>query len=345
MLLTLRLFPCLKTGFCYNEGGRVFFFFLFMETNIARPRYSVVVPLYNEEGNVAELHRRIKEALEKLGGAFEIIFVDDGSRDATLEKCRELSPLTLIAFRRNFGQSAAFDAGFKRATGDIIIAMDGDLQNDPADIPLLLAKLDEGYDVISGWRVKRRDSIGKKIFSRGANLLRKVLIHDNIHDSGCSLKAYRRECFDGFDLFGEMHRFIPALLEIKGFRVAEVPVSHYPRVHGVTKYNWKRSVKGFVDMLAVWFWRKYSHRPVHLFGGAGFLLSVLGSLILLWMFVEKVFFDASLSERIWPMIGVFLLLAGIQLFIFGLMTDMMIRSYYRSHGTMNYAIRSVTERR
>lgn len=315
-----------------------------METNVARPRYSVVVPLYNEEGNVEELHHRIKEVLLKLGESFEIIFVDDGSSDATLEKCRSLSPLVLLAFRKNFGQSAAFDAGFKTAKGDIIITLDGDLQNDPSDIPLLLEKLNEGYDVVSGWRVKRKDSISKIIFSRGANLLRAILIHDNIHDSGCSLKVYRRECFENFDLFGEMHRFIPALLEVRGFRVAEVPVSHYPRVHGVTKYNWKRSVKGFVDMLAVWFWRKYSHRPVHLFGGSGFLLFVLGSCILLWMFIEKVFFGESLSDRIWPMIGVFFLLAGIQLFIFGLMTDMLMRSYYRSHGTMNYSIKTKIER-
>jgi len=310
-----------------------------------RPRYSVVVPVFNEEGNIEELHRRIKESLEKLGGSFEIIFVDDGSKDATLEKCRGLSPLKLVVFRKNFGQSAAFAAGFKAATGDMIFTMDGDLQNDPADIPLLLKKLDEGYDVVSGWRVKRKDSVSKIIFSRGANILRSVLIHDNIHDSGCSLKAYRRECFEDFDLFGEMHRFIPALLEIKGFRVVEVPVSHHPRLHGVTKYNWKRSVKGFVDMLAVWFWRKYSHRPVHLFGGVGFLLSVLVSGILVWMFIDKVFFGASLAERIWPMIGIFLLLAGIQLFIFGLMTDMRVRSFYRSHGTMNYNIKTVIERK
>lgn len=316
-----------------------------MENETGRPRYSVVVPLFNEEGNVEELYRRIVETFSKLGGSFEILFVDDGSRDGTLEKCRALSPLILISFRRNFGQSAAFDAGFKAAKGDIIITLDGDLQNDPADIPLLLAKLDEGYDVVSGWRVKRQDSIEKKIFSRGANLLRKILIRDHIHDSGCSLKAFRRECFEHFDLFGEMHRFIPALLEIRGFRVAEVPVSHHPRVHGVTKYNWKRSIKGFVDMLAVWFWRKYSYRPVHLFGGAGFLLSILGSGILLWMFIEKVFFGESLSERIWPMIGIFFLLAGIQLFIFGLMSDMIVRSYYRNQGTMNYSIKTITERK
>lgn len=308
-------------------------------------KYSVVVPLYNEEGNVQLLHQRIVEALTKLGEPFEIIFVDDGSRDKTVELCRGLSPLTLIVFRKNFGQSAAFDAGFKRAGGDVIITLDGDLQNDPADIPLLLKKLNEGFDIVSGWRVKRRDSLGKIIFSRGANILRKMLIHDHIHDSGCSLKAYRRECFEDFDLFGEMHRFIPALLDMRGFRVTEVPVSHHPRIHGVTKYNWKRSVKGFVDMITLWFWRKYSHRPVHLFGGSGLILSAAGTGILAWMLVLKLFFDESLSERIWPLIGVFFVLAGIQLFIFGLMTDMMVRSYYKSRNAMNYSVREVIERK
>ena len=314
-----------------------------MNQSVSRVKFSIVVPLFNEEGNVEELHHRIVESMKNIGDSFEIIFVDDGSRDATVKKCHALSPLKLVVFRRNFGQSAAFDAGFKVAEGDIVITLDGDLQNDPADIPKLLKKLDEGYDIVSGWRVKRRDSFEKIIFSRVANFLRGILIHDHIHDSGCSLKVYRRECFEDFDLFGEMHRFIPALLEIRGFRVAEVPVSHHPRIHGVTKYNWKRGVKGFVDMLAVWFWRKYSHRPVHLFGGSGFLLSVVGSGILVWMFVEKVFFEESLSERIWPMMGVFFLLAGIQLFIFGLMTDMIVRSYYRGRGSMNYAIKTVID--
>lgn len=321
----------------------MFSFFMADQQDGLKLQYSVVVPLHNEADNVVELHRRIKESLEKLGGGFEIIFIDDGSSDATVERCRDLSPLTLIVFRKNFGQSAAFDAGFKAASGDIVVTLDGDLQNDPADIPLLLEKLREGYDIISGWRVKRRDSFGKKFFSRGANILRKILLQDHIHDSGCSLKVYRRECFDNFDLFGEMHRFIPALLEIRGFRVTEVPVSHHPRIHGVTKYNWRRGVKGFVDMLAVWFWRKYSHRPVHLFGGSGFICSIAGAGILVWMFTEKVFFAASISDRIWPMIGVFLLLAGIQLFIFGLMTDMLIRLYYRGHGTMNYMVKSVSK--
>lgn len=307
-----------------------------------KPYISVVVPLYNEEGNVAELHRRIKEACEKLGRSFEIIFVDDGSTDKTVEFCFGLSPLRLIVFRKNFGQTAAFDAGIKTATGDIVITMDGDLQNDPADIPLLLSEMDKGFDVVSGWRYKRRDPFMKKFFSRGANLLRKGLVKDGIHDSGCSLKAYRRECFDGVDLFGEMHRFIPALLQLDGFRVSEVKVSHHPRIHGVTKYNWRRAIKGFVDMLFIWFWRKYSHRAIHLFGGTGLLLGLIGIGILVWMFVEKVFFGASLSERIWPLIGTLLILVGVQLFIFGILIDVAVKTYYSQRRRMNYSIRETT---
>lgn len=308
-----------------------------------QPYLSLVVPLYNEEGNVRELHRRIFEAVQKIGRHFEIIFVDDGSSDKTLEEARLLSPLKLIVFRKNFGQTAAFDAGIKEARGEIIITLDGDLQNDPSDIPLLLEKIDEGYDVVSGWRHKRRDSLMKKVFSRGANLLRKVLVKDGIHDSGCSLKAYRRECFRDVDLFGEMHRFMPAMLAGDGFRVTEVKVSHHPRLHGKTKYNWKRAIKGFVDMLFIWFWRKYSHRATHLFGGAGFLLGLIGLGILAWMFVEKVFYGASLSERIWPLVGTLLVLVGVQLFIFGILVDVAVKTYYHTRGRMNYSIREVKE--
>ncbi len=305
---------------------------------------SVVVPLYNEEGNVVELHRRIKEALEQSGHPYEIIFVDDGSRDQTLAEAKSCSPVKLVVFRKNFGQTAAFDAGIKAATKDVIITLDGDLQNDPADIPLLLAKINEGYDVVSGWRYKRHDPWSKTVPSRIANLLRKALIHDKIHDSGCSLKAYRRECFKDIDLFGEMHRFIPALLQLEGFRVAEVKVSHHPRLRGVTKYNWKRGMKGFVDMLAIWFWRKYSHRPLHLFGGVGVVLFGLGSAILLWMLVEKLYFGASLSERLWPLIGIFFALVGIQFFISGLLADISVKSYYQSRQRMNYNIREIITR-
>lgn len=307
------------------------------------PYLSVIVPLYNEEGNVLELHRRIHEALVKIGRPFEIIFIDDGSKDKTIELARTLHPLRLIEFRKNFGQTAAFDAGIKAATGEIVITLDGDLQNDPADIPLLLEKMDEGFDVVSGWRHKRNDPWSKKIPSRIANLLRGVLIQDHIHDSGCSLKAYKRECFQDVDLFGEMHRFMPALLMLDGFRVGEVKVSHHPRIHGVTKYNWKRGVKGFVDMVVIWFWRKYSHRPIHLFGGLGMILSVLGTGLLLWMGVEKIIFHASIADRIWPIVGIFFILVGVQLFVAGLLADMMVRNYYQARHRMNYSIRETRE--
>jgi len=308
-----------------------------------KPYLSVVVPLYNEEGNARELHNRIKDACQNLGKGFEIIFVDDGSTDDTAKNCQGLSPLKLIKFRKNFGQTAAFDAGIKAAKGEIIITLDGDLQNDPADIKLLLDEMDKGFDVVSGWRFARKDTFMKKFFSRTANLLRKILIQDHIHDSGCSLKAYKRECFRDVDLFGEMHRFIPAILQLQGYKVGEVKVSHHPRIHGKTKYNWRRGIKGFVDMISVFFWRRYASRPLHLFGGGGIILSFIGGIILVWMAVEKIFYGASLSEKIWPTIGTFLILVGIQLFVFGLLADIMIKNYYKNHGRMNYTIKEVIE--
>jgi glycosyltransferase involved in cell wall biosynthesis len=308
-----------------------------------KPFLSVVVPLKNEEDNVRELHGRIVGACQSLGKGFEIIFVDDGSSDQTVKNCEELTPLKLICFRKNFGQTAAFDAGIKEARGEIVITMDGDLQNDPEDMKLLLSEMEKGYDIVSGWRWQRKDGLVKRFFSRGANLLRKLLVHDNIHDSGCSLKAYRRECFKDIDLFGEMHRFIPAMLQLQGYRVGEVKVSHHPRVHGVTKYNWKRAIKGFVDMISIWFWRKYSNRPLHLFGGGGMIFSVAGLGILIWMMIDKIFFGASLSERIWPLVGVFLILVGIQLFISGLLADILIKTYYKNRHQMNYAIKEIKE--
>ena len=306
-----------------------------------KPFLSVVVPLYNEEGNVRELHKQILEACLKLGKPFEIIFVDDGSKDDTIKKCEGLTPLTLVKFRKNFGQTAAFDAGIKQAQGEIVITMDGDLQNDPNDIKLLLEKIDEGFDVVSGWRWQRKDTLMKKFFSRTANFLRKFLVEDNIHDSGCSLKAYKRACFENVDLFGEMHRFMPAILQFDGYKVGEVKVNHRPRIHGKTKYNWRRAIKGFVDMVSIWFWRKYSSRPLHLFGALGMFLSLAGFVILTWMGVEKIFFGMSIAERNWPLVGVFLVLVGIQLFIFGLLADILLKTYYKNRGEMNYSIKEI----
>ncbi len=306
-----------------------------------KPYLSIIVPVYNEEGNVEELHKKIVEACSKLGKAFEVIFVDDGSTDRTVKDCEGLSPLKLIRFRKNYGQTAAFDAGIKAAKGDIVITMDGDLQNDPNDIKLLLEEMDKGYDVVSGWRWERKDPFLKKISSRMANLLRKILVEDHIHDSGCSLKAYKRECFNDVDLFGEMHRFMPAILQFNGYKVGEVKVNHLPRVNGKTKYNWKRGVKGIVDMLSIWFWRKYSNRPIHLFGGGGILFSLVGFGILIWMAIEKIFFGAALSEKIWPLIGVFFFVVGIQLFVSGLLADIILKSYYNNRDEMNYSIEKI----
>ncbi len=306
-------------------------------------KISVVVPLYNEEDNVVKLHEKIVSACKEIKQEYEIIFVDDGSRDDTVRNAKKLSPLILIELRKNFGQTAAFDAGFKASNGDIIITMDGDLQNDPSDIPLLLDEMDEGYDIVSGWRKKRQDSLEKKIFSRTANLLRKILLKDSIHDSGCSLKAIKREALEEVDLFGEMHRFIPAILEFDGWKVGEVEVSHHPRIHGKTKYNWKRGLKGFVDMVFIWFWRSYSSRPIHFFGGTGLVFIFVGSLILLWMLIEKFALNGSISERIWPLMGVFIIILGVQFLIFGLLADIIIKNYYKIRNRMNYSIKNVNK--
>lgn len=304
-------------------------------------KYSVVVPVYNEEKNVGILHAEIKEALEGMGQPYEIIFIDDGSSDGTVQAVKQLQPVTLVQLRKNYGQTAAMDAGIKAATGEIIITMDGDGQNPPSEIPKLVQAMEEtGKDIISGWRKNRKDTPMKKFTSRGANFLRGVLVKDEIHDSGCSLKAYRRECFEGVDLFGEMHRFIPAVLSWSGFTIGEVVVEHRPRVHGSTKYNWKRIVKGFIDMLAVWFWRKYSDRPLHLFGAGGLTLIGAGGLLVVYLFIQKVFFYAELTRSNLPLLAVLLIVLGVQFFVSGILADLAIRNYY-SNGRTYYTVRSV----
>ncbi|MCA9365207.1 MAG: glycosyltransferase family 2 protein [Candidatus Moranbacteria bacterium] len=302
---------------------------------------SVVVPLYNEEGNAKELHRRIVDALNKLNRSYEIIFVNDGSTDGTLQEAKQLSPVVLVNFRKNFGQTAAFDAGIKVSNGNIVVTMDGDLQNDPKDIGLLLEKIDQGFDCVAGWRWQRKDDFTKKFFSRGANLLRKFFLADSIHDSGIGLKAYRREALEGLDLFGEMHRFIPGLLELDGFRVTEVKVSHHPRIHGQTKYNWKRAFKGFSDMVYIWFLRKFANRPMHFFGASGIVLCLLGTVVLVWMVIEKIALGTAISERIWPMVGFFFVFIGVQFFIFGLLADLSLKNYYKVRNRMNYTIKEI----
>jgi glycosyltransferase involved in cell wall biosynthesis len=292
--------------------------------------YSVVIPVYNEAGNLRALHRRLLTVMAGLDGSFELIFVNDGSHDDSAKILQALRPATIITLRKNFGQTAALDAGFKHAQGDIIITLDGDLQNPPEEIPKLLAYLREHkLDVVSGWRKQRQDSFMKRFVSRGAYALRSFFINDGIHDSGCTLKVYRRDCLTDLDLFGEIHRFIPGLLQWQGFSIGELEVAHAARANGHSKYNSNRILKGFVDMVGLWFWRKYSSRPLHLFGGTGVFLTVLGVIMLVALAVARFVWQYPLSTSIWPLMAILFILVGIQLFITGLLAEVLIKNYYR----------------
>ena len=305
---------------------------------------SVVVPVFNEEGNVRELHQEILEVCKKENYKFEIIFVDDGSKDKTPEICKELKPLKYIRMRKNFGQTAAMDAGIKAAQYDYIVTMDGDRQNDPADIPKLVKYLeDNNLDIVSGWRKNRKDTVMKKFTSRVANFLRGIIVKDHIHDSGCSLKIYKKECFDHINLYGEMHRFIPALLKIKGFEVGEVVVNHRPRTAGVTKYNWKRTVKGFADMISLWFWSKYSVRPLHILGAGGMISIFLGVVCAIWSIVLFALGYKMSNNIMPPLLTVFFIIVGLLMFIFGLMSDMMSKTYYGSGIDKSYSVKETIE--
>ncbi|MCR4705952.1 MAG: glycosyltransferase family 2 protein [Lachnospiraceae bacterium] len=307
---------------------------------------SVVVPVFNEEGNITKLHDEIKTVCEANGYDYEIIFVNDGSSDGTDAICKTLHPLKYVRLRRNFGQTAAMDAGIKVATKEYLITMDGDGQNDPADIPNMMHYIIEnGLDVVSGWRKNRKDTFMKRFISRGANFFRYLLVHDGIHDSGCSLKVYRRECFKGINLYGEQHRFIPAILKIKGFTVGEVIVNHRARTSGYTKYNWKRTIKGFVDMISIWFWNKYATRPLHLLGGLGLLFEMLGGVCGVWSIVLFAM-GRKMSNNIFPpLLTIFLVIIGLIMIVFGLMSEILIKTYFGVHVDTPYSVKETIENR
>lgn len=304
---------------------------------------SLVVPFFNEAENIAQVHREIKGVCEKNGYGFEIIMIDDGSYDGTADVIKTMAPVTCIQFRKNFGQTAALDAGIKHARYEYIVTMDGDLQNDPEDIPRLLDHLEENnLDLVSGWRKRRKDPLLKKIVSRVANILRKTLINDGIHDSGCALKIYKKECFDHLTLYGEMHRFIPALLKIQGFKVGEVVVNHRPRTAGKTKYTWERTIKGFIDLLSVWFWKKFAVRPMHLLGTMG-LCSIFGGVLTTFYSFYIYLSEGKVGHTAWPILSAFLILMGIQLFVFGLLADILSKNYLETMKITSYSIKSVHE--
>lgn len=306
-----------------------------------------MVPVLNEEDNVKPLYEKVKAVLDRLKIDYEIVFVDDGSEDATFRILNEMhkkdKKLKIVKMRRNFGQSAAISAGFEHSKGAVIIAMDGDLQNDPEDIPRLLNKLEEGYDIVSGWRFERKDPFSKKLFSKFSNFLRNFLLGDPIHDSGCTLKAYRKECIEELELYGEMHRYIPSILRRKGFKVTEIKVKHHQRMFGKTKYGFSRIMKGFLDLINIWFWRKFSSRPLHIFGGFGILLIIIGFLSGIYLIFLRLFFTFSLTTSQLPLLSVLLVIIGIQFFVSGILADMIIKTYYSHENKKVYFIEKFIE--
>jgi len=274
---------------------------------------------------VEQLHRELRAALEPLDAPWETIFVDDGSTDATFAALARLhdteQDVRVVRLRRNFGKSAALAAGFAQAEGDVIVTIDGDLQDDPAEIPSLLVKLDEGFDLVSGWKTQRRDPIVRRALSRLFNVFVGLVSGLRLHDMNCGLKAYRAEVLRGLPLYGELHRFLPVLAHQRGFRVAEVPVNHRLRAHGRSRYGMERYARGFLDLLTVSFIGRYRHRPLHLFGGLGLALGAIGFGLLVYLTVLKVRGE-PIGQRPLLTLGVLLVVVGLQLFSLGLITEL-----------------------
>ncbi|HEY2941632.1 MAG TPA: glycosyltransferase family 2 protein [Vicinamibacteria bacterium] len=314
--------------------------------SLTAPRISVVIPVYNEAENVADLHRELTSSLLSLGQPYEIILVDDGSTDSSLERLLALESadprVRVLRLRRNFGQTAAFSAGFDHARGEIVVTSDGDLQNDPADIPRLVAKLDEGYDMVCGWRRQRRDPVSKRIPSWFANRIISAATGVHLHDYGCSLKAIRSEVVKGLRLYGEMHRFIPAVASWMGVTLAEVPVNHRPRTRGRSKYGLGRTVRVLLDLFTVKFLLAYGTRPAHLFGQLGLAFGGLGMLILAYLFYVKFFEDTAIAGRPLLLVGFVLFLFGVILVSVGLLAEILVRIYHESQGKPIYVVKELT---
>jgi dolichol-phosphate mannosyltransferase len=287
---------------------------------------SIVIPLHNEERSIALLYDELLAALEPLGQEWEAVFVDDGSVDGSFAALTRLHDanenVRVVRLRRNFGKAAALAAGFSQAHGEIVVTIDADLQDDPAEIPRLLVKLDEGFDLVSGWKTRRRDPLRRRVLSRIFNWVTGRMSGLRLHDMNCGLKAYRAEVVRGMPLYGELHRFIPVLAQYRGFRVAELPVNHRPREHGRSRYGVERYIRGFLDLLTVSFIGRYRHRPLHLFGGLGLILGLFGVAILVYLTVVKALGHA-IGERPLLTLGVLLVVVGLQFFSLGLISEML----------------------
>ena len=307
---------------------------------------SVVVPLYNEEDNVQLLYEEIKGVLDTMAEQAEIVFVDDGSRDRTLAKLEAIQTgddhVRVVSLRRNFGQTAAMTAGFDHARGGVIITMDGDLQNDPHDIPQLVAKLNEGYDVVTGWRHDRQDAfLSRRLPSQLANRLISWVTGVGLHDYGCTLKAFRREVIDNINLYGEMHRFIPAIASGMGISFTEVKVNHRARRFGTSKYGISRTIRVVLDLITVKFMLSYATRPLHVFGTVGVVSSLLGVLIALVLTVQRQLYGVALANRPLLLLAVLLIFMGIQFITIGLLAELVVRTYHESQKKPIYYVRKV----
>ena len=309
---------------------------------------SVVIPLYNEAPNIPELYRELRSALEATGRTYEIILVDDGSTDETyalIEGLHADDPLVVVVqLRRNFGQTAAFAAGFAKARGQMIVTLDGDLQNDPSDIAPLLAKLDEGYDIVCGWRQDRKDPwLTKVLPSKIANWLISVTTGVHLHDYGCSLKVLRSEVVKPLRLYGELHRFIPAIASEQGVRIAELVVNHRPRQHGLSKYGLSRTVRVVFDLVTVKFLLSYSTRPLQMFGPLGLVLGLAGVAVVGYLGYIRLFAGQSIGERPLLLLGILMLSTGVQLITIGLLAELQARTYHESQGKPIYVVRKVLD--
>lgn len=316
--------------------------------NFPAPEISLFLPVYNEEQNIKEMHSRISNSLEAVNRLAEVIYVDDGSSDGSLEALREVAAsdnrVNVIALRRNYGQTAAMSAGIDAARGQILIPMDADLQNDPADISKLLDKLDEGYDVVSGWRIDRQDKLfTRKIPSWIANRVISAIGGVHLHDYGCSLKAYRREVLKDVRLYGEMHRFIPIYAAWAGARVTEIPVNHLPRVHGKSKYGISRTVKVIFDLITIKFLASYQTKPLYVFGSFGLLAFLLSFAATIWAVVLKYGYDVSFILTPLPVIAVVMLAISIQFFLMGLLAELLVRTYHESQDKAIYSVRETIQ--
>jgi glycosyltransferase involved in cell wall biosynthesis len=309
------------------------------------PELSVVVPLYNEEESLPQLVDQLLTAVRGLALPFELVLVDDGSKDGTANVLSDLAAtvpeLVAVLLRRNYGQSAAMAAGFDASRGAVIVTLDGDLQNDPADIPLLLAELNQGYDLVSGWRHQRQDAAVQRLLpSRIANRLIAKVTGVRLHDYGCSLKAYRREVVSDLNLYGELHRFLPALAFIEGARISEVKVNHHARRFGQSKYGLDRTFRVLMDLLTVWFMKRFLTRPMHVFGFGGLAAMGLGLIIGLWLVGEKLLLGSDIGDRPLLLMALLSFLTGVQLFCFGLLAELQMRTYHESQGRPIYRVRA-----